>query len=102
LQKRLLEHARSIRSASTTLDVTDFDCRFLVVQSGFQQAAEARLINFFKPIWNNECDICYGIGKHGDSSKTVSTSAHLGTPCTPAAPGQKACSMIRNPETDAA
>ncbi|MGW4394401.1 Eco29kI family restriction endonuclease [Amycolatopsis nivea] len=70
LHKRLNEHARSIRAATTTLDIADFDCRFLVIQSGFQQAAESRLINYFKPIWNNESDICFGIGKHGDSATT--------------------------------
>lgn len=70
LYKRLSEHAKSIGAASSTLDVADFECRFLIVQSGFQQAAEARLINFFHPIWNSEEKICHGIGKHGDASKT--------------------------------
>ncbi|MEU6269248.1 Eco29kI family restriction endonuclease [Saccharopolyspora shandongensis] len=72
LFKRLNEHARSIRAASSTLDAKDFDCRFLIVQSGYQHAAETRLIDFFRPIWNNEVGICFGIGKHGDSSKTRS------------------------------
>lgn len=67
---RLKDHARTIRSADSTLDLGDFECRFLVVQSGFQQAAEARLIHFFKPIWNKETKICFGIGKHGDSATT--------------------------------
>ncbi|WP_370936131.1 Eco29kI family restriction endonuclease [Amycolatopsis sp. cg13] len=66
---RLREHRASIESSST-LDINDFDCRFLIVQSGFQQAAEAQLIEFFKPVWNKETKICYGIGKHGDSAKT--------------------------------
>ncbi|MBV5323369.1 Eco29kI family restriction endonuclease, partial [bacterium] len=41
-----------------------------IVQSGFQKSAEDYLINFFKPIWNSETKICFGLGKHGDSSDT--------------------------------
>jgi hypothetical protein len=70
LSARLNEHARSIRKADTTLDINDFDCRFLIVQTGFQKSAEDYLINFFKPIWNSETKICFGLGKHGDSSET--------------------------------
>lgn len=70
IHDRLKEHRRSISRAASTLEVDDFECRFLVVQSGFQLAAEEYLIRFFQPIWNNEVNICYGIGKHGDSSKT--------------------------------
>lgn len=67
---RLAEHAKSIRSATSTLRLSDFDCRYLVVQSGFQKPAEDFLIHFFKPIWNSETKICFGLGKHGDSSET--------------------------------
>jgi len=70
LSDRLNEHARSISSARTTLNIEDFDCRFLIVQTGFQKSAEDYLINFFKPIWNSETKICFGLGKHGDSSET--------------------------------
>ena len=70
LSARLNEHARSIRKAFTTLDINDFECRFLIVQTGFQKSAEDYLINFFKPIWNSETKICFGLGKHGDSSET--------------------------------
>lgn len=70
LSGRLNEHAGSIRKAATTLDINDFDCRFLIVQTGFQKSAEDYLINFFKPIWNSETKICFGLGKHGDSSET--------------------------------
>jgi hypothetical protein len=41
-----------------------------VVQSGLETSAETCLKNFFLPVWNSETDICYGIGKHGDDSKT--------------------------------
>lgn len=70
LSDRLKEHAKSIRKAVTTLRIDDFDCRFLIVQTGFQKSAEDYLINFFKPIWNSETKICFGLGKHGDSSET--------------------------------
>lgn len=70
LSGRLKEHAKSIRAATTTLSIDDFECRFLIVQTGFQKSAEDYLINFFKPIWNSETKICFGLGKHGDSSET--------------------------------
>jgi hypothetical protein len=70
LSARLNEHAKSIRKAASTLSIDDFECRFLIVQTGFQKSAEDYLINFFRPIWNSETKICFGIGKHGDSSTT--------------------------------
>ena len=69
LSGRLNEHAKSIRKATTSLSIDDFECRFLIVQTGFQKSAEDYLINFFKPIWNSETKICFGLGKHGDSSE---------------------------------
>lgn len=70
LFSRLNEHRKSIAKATSTLQEEDFDCRFLIVQTGYQRAAEGYLINFFKPIWNSEMKICYGVGKHGDSATT--------------------------------
>jgi len=70
LSARLREHAKSISKARTTLNIEDFECRFLIVQTGFQKSAEDYLINFFKPIWNSETKICFGLGKHGDSPDT--------------------------------
>lgn len=67
------DHARSIRAAEN-LDIDDFECRYLVVKSAWQNTAETYLIDRFKPIWNNEVGICYGIGKHGDSAKTRSNT----------------------------
>lgn len=66
---RLREHAKSI-SQVENLDPHDFHCRFLVVQSGWEGAAESRLIQLFRPVWNNETQVCYGLGKHGDDSQT--------------------------------
>lgn len=70
LSGRLRDHLRNIRKATTTLRAEDFDCRSLVVQSGWQGAAEDYLIHMFKPIWNSETNICYGLGKHGDDPGT--------------------------------
>ena len=70
LSDRLLEHARNIGKAQSTLRLEDFDCRFLVITSGWQGSAENFLIRLYDPIWNNETGICHGLGKHGDSDDT--------------------------------
>lgn len=66
---RLREHRKSIRKVEH-IESSDFECRYLAVQSGYQSAAERHLINLFRPLWNNETRILFGIGKHGDSSET--------------------------------
>lgn len=71
---RLQDHRKTISMAKTTLDIEDFECRFLVVKSAWQGTAEIYLINRFLPVWNNEVGICYGFGKHGDSAKTRSNT----------------------------
>ena len=68
LAARLGEHAKNI--GKTNLRIEDFDYRYLVVKSAWQKAAEDHLIAIYKPIWNNETGICYGLGKHGDSHVT--------------------------------
>lgn len=70
LASRLNEHRKNIAKATSTLDLNDFEARFLVVQSGWETAAEDYLINLFRPIWNSETNILYGIGKHGDDATT--------------------------------
>jgi len=72
LSKRLGEHRKNIIRAEETLEINDFDYRALVVQSGWEAGAEDYLIRLFKPIWNKETKIIYGIGKHGDSASTRS------------------------------
>lgn len=74
LWRRLQDHRKTISAATSTLDINDFDCRFLVVKSAWQGTAETYLIDRFKPVWNNEVGICYGFGKHGDSAKTRSNT----------------------------
>jgi Eco29kI restriction endonuclease len=70
LARRLDDHRRNIAKATSTLSIDDFECRMLVVQSGWETAAEDYLIDLFKPIWNNETNILYGLGKHGDDADT--------------------------------
>ncbi len=69
LYGRLNEHRRNITKVAG-IDLEDFEYRALAVQSGYQAAAESHLINLFRPIWNNETKILFGIGKHGDSAST--------------------------------
>lgn len=70
LAGRIKDHSRNIKKAASALRIEDFEYRALVVQSGWQGAAEDYLIHLFKPVWNNETGICYGLGKHGDDPGT--------------------------------
>ncbi len=70
LWSRLNEHRKNIVKAVSTLKGEDFHARFLVVQSGWETAAESYLIHLFQPIWNKEVKILYGLGKHGDDPET--------------------------------
>ena len=72
ISRGLKDHLRTIRQAESTLNPEKFNCRYLVVQTGWQGAAEDYLIEIFRPVWNNETGICYGFGKHGDSPSTRS------------------------------
>lgn len=68
LHRRLKEHVKSIDK--TGLRLTDFRYRYAIIQSGMQAAVEDFMIRLFRPIWNKEVGICFGIGKHGDSATT--------------------------------
>jgi hypothetical protein len=85
LSNRLNDHRKTINKASSTLWLEDFEYRALVVQTGYQTSAEDFLIHLFKPIWNNEVGICYGIGKHGDAPET---RANLRSPWDTLHPGR--------------
>ncbi|MBU1538215.1 MAG: Eco29kI family restriction endonuclease [Alphaproteobacteria bacterium] len=86
LAARLNEHRKNIAKADTTLKLADFEARFLVVQSGWETAAEDYLINLFRPIWNSETNILYGLGKHGDDAET---RANKRSPWDTLHPGRK-------------
>lgn len=68
LYLRLKEHAKSITKAD--LPLTDFHYRASPIQTGMQAAVEDFMIRLFRPIWNKEVKICFGIGKHGDRATT--------------------------------
>ena len=85
LWRRLNDHRKNIEKADGTLQLDDFEFRALVVQTGWQSAAEEYLIHLFKPIWNNQVGICYGFGKHGDDPKT---RANLRSPWDTLHPGR--------------
>jgi len=72
LSSRLIEHFKNISKATTSLSINDFEYRALVVQSGWETAAEDYLIHLFHPIWNSETQLVFGLGKHGDSAVTRS------------------------------
>ena len=60
LFKRLAEHAESI-AAVRNLKLSDFTCRWLVVDEVFIPLGEAMLISHYKPVWNLVVD---GFGNH--------------------------------------
>jgi len=79
LYGRLADHRRMIKTVgdyarANSLDhplrIEDFQCRRLVCATNAQLVAERHLIGTFRPIWNNEVAICWGISKHGDAAKT--------------------------------
>jgi len=72
LSKRLEEHRKNIAKAVGSIEVSEFQFRALTVASGWETAAEDYLIHLFRPIWNSETKILYGLGKHGDSAETRS------------------------------
>ena len=86
LSSRLNEHRKNILKARGTLSIEDFEYRALVVQTGYQTAAESFLIHLFKPVWNKEMGICLGFGKHGDDPKT---RANLRSPWDTLHPGRE-------------
>lgn len=84
LHARLKEHAKNI--AKTDLRLEDFFFRASPIQSGMQSAVEEFMIRLFRPIWNKEVKICFGIGKHGDSA---ATRANKRSPWDTMHPGRK-------------
>ena len=55
LYKRLAQHGKSIEAASN-LHLTDFFCRYLVVDDIWIPLAESLLIKQFTPVWNQLID----------------------------------------------
>jgi len=67
---RLKDHWNRSFKKVQNLNPADFDCRYLVVKSAWVETAEDFLIEWFHPVWNDETNVCYGFGKHGDAPKT--------------------------------
>jgi hypothetical protein len=51
LHERLRQHAASI-SQTRNLSVADFHCRFMLVDEVWVALGEARLVDWFRPLWN--------------------------------------------------
>lgn len=60
LFRRLAEHAKTLEEAEN-LELSDFACRYLVVDDIWISLAEQLLIEWFSPIWNKVVD---GFGNH--------------------------------------
>lgn len=80
LYSRLAEHGRSIEE-SENLQLSDFFCRFLVVDDIWIPLGESLLISTFRPLWNMVLD---GFGNHDpgggrkDSQRSVWDMLHPG------------------------
>jgi len=75
LYGRLRDHRKVIKQAESyaykhgsehPLRLDDFDCRRLVTVTNAQLVAEKHLIGLFRPVWNSDVNVCWGISKHGD------------------------------------
>ncbi len=64
LSRRLNEHAKSIHEVSG-LELTDFACRYLIVDDIWIPLGESLLIEMFRPLWNVVVD---GFGNHDPGS----------------------------------
>ena len=64
LYNRLHQHSKSL-SAATNLSLTDFRCRFLVVEDIWIALGEATLVQHFRPLWNVVVD---GFGNNDPGS----------------------------------
>ncbi|MCF3627694.1 Eco29kI family restriction endonuclease [Thalassospiraceae bacterium LMO-SO8] len=71
LRSRIGTHARSIEQAAN-LEVTDFKCRYLVLQDAYIALAESILIMAFRPPWNG-----MGIGSNAVGGPRMAGLASL-------------------------
>lgn len=82
LFRRLNEHAQSINQASN-LELSDFFCRYLVVDDIWIPLGESLLIESFAPVWNSTVE---GFGNHDpgsgryNSQKPLWDMVHPGRP----------------------
>jgi hypothetical protein len=93
LFKRLAEHAASIAQAEN-LRLTDFRCRFLVVDDIWIPLAESLLIEMFSPLWNRKID---GFGNHDPGSGRYNQQR---SPWDVIHPGRPWAAKLQPPSTD--
>jgi hypothetical protein len=74
LHNRLREHARSVE-AVTNLALSDFRCRYLVVDDIWIPLAERLLIGHYRPVWNGVLD---GFGIHAPGGTPGGTTGRAG------------------------
>jgi hypothetical protein len=81
LHERLGQHATSISMAKKNLKLDDFLCRYMLVDEIWVALGEARLVDWFKPVWNVMIDgfgsKVEGIGR-ADSARSVWDILHPG------------------------
>lgn len=80
LSGRLAEHRKTIRKVEEyaakiplplplyPLQIAHFECRRLVTATNAQMYAEKHLIDLFKPVWNSDTKLCWGLSMHGDTT----------------------------------
>jgi len=93
LYRRLLDHAKSIQQANN-LDLSDFRCRYLVVDAVWISLGERRLISQHLPVWNTLLD---GFGNHDPGGRRA---AQFRSPWDTVHPGRRwAARLASHPRT---
>ncbi|SRR6266540_2625441 len=93
---RLREHANSIRAVEN-LELSDFRCRYLVVDDIWVPLAEALLIGHFRPLWNG---VVQGFGIHGpgggrrDQARSMWDTLHPGRGFAARLPGVRSVADV--------
>jgi len=94
LFNRLSEHAESIKQASSTLQIEDFYCRYLVVDDIWIPLGESLLIAKFTPPWNQYLD---GFGNHDPGSGRYKQQRSLWDVVHPGRPWAMRCAENPKP-----
>lgn len=84
IHSRLIQHAESIKQADV-LDISDFRCRYLVLNDAYIGLAESVLITLFRPAWNGMGFGSKVVGKFREGGKvSLWDSLHPGREGRPA------------------
>jgi len=90
LFNRLMQHKRSIEESSN-LKITDFHCRYLIVDDIWIPLGESLLIAKFDPIWNTLID---GFGNHDPGKGRYQQAKSDWDVCHPGRPWAEKCQGI--------